>query len=115
MSIDDNVGTIRRFYEDVVSRCEFDLIAETHHPDYVSHGRKGSNVPLPDYLASLHQSFRDFTATPEDLIAADDKVVARVRLTGVHEGEFRGIAPTGRVVDVQEILIARFEDGRIVE
>lgn len=44
----------------------------------------------------------DFTRpTVAELIAEDDKVVARTILRGAHTGPFMGIAPTGRWV-VQE-------------
>lgn len=47
---------------------------------------------------------------PEDVLPSGDKVVARVRMTGTHEGELMGMPPTGRRVDVQLIDIVRFSD-----
>ena len=53
---------------------------------------------------------------PEDILASGDKVVARVRATGTHEGELMGMPATGRSVDVQLIEITRFdEDGLVAE
>jgi predicted ester cyclase len=46
----------------------------------------------------------------QDLVASGDKVVARVRGTGTHRGEFTGMPATGRSVDVQLIDIIRFGD-----
>jgi len=52
----------------------------------------------------------------EDVIAADDKAVARVTLTGTHRGEFAGVPPTDKHVEVKLIDIMRFDDaGRICE
>jgi predicted ester cyclase len=49
---------------------------------------------------------------PEDVLASGDKVTARVRATGTHEGDFMGMSPSGKNVDVQLIDIIRFgEDG----
>jgi len=36
-------------------------------------------------------------------------------LTGTHEGEFQGIAATGRKVEVRGVQIGRFENAQIVE
>lgn len=36
-------------------------------------------------------------------------------LTGTHQGEFQGIAPTGRRIEVRGVQIGRFENGKIVE
>ena len=53
---------------------------------------------------------------PEDVLASGDKVVARVRATGTHEGELMGMPGTGKSADVQLIDIMRFdEDGLVAE
>jgi predicted ester cyclase len=37
----------------------------------------------------LHASFPDLTITVEDLIAEGDRVVARLRVQGIHQAPFR--------------------------
>jgi predicted ester cyclase len=51
----------------------------------------------------------------EDIIAEGDKVVIRFTSTGTQEGEFAGIAPTGKKVTIREVAIFRLADGKIVE
>jgi predicted ester cyclase len=52
----------------------------------------------------------------EDLIAAGDKTVARVRTTGTHRGDFMGIPPTGSSGEMQLIDIMRFDgSGQVCE
>jgi predicted ester cyclase len=46
----------------------------------------------------------------EDILVSDDKVVARTRATGTHEGDFMGMPPTGKRIDVQLVDIVRFGD-----
>ena len=48
-------------------------------------------------------------------IAEGDKVVARLTARGTHQGLFRGIPPTGRVVTWTGIRIFRIAEGKIVE
>jgi len=47
---------------------------------------------------------------PLDVLSSGDKVVARVRATGTHQGEFMGIPASGKSFDVQLIDIIRFDD-----
>jgi len=55
-------------------------------------------------------AFPDLRMNPEDVIASGDKAVARGKATGTHQGEFMGMPPTGRQVDVQFVDIIRFGD-----
>ncbi|MFZ2012745.1 MAG: ester cyclase [Nocardioides sp.] len=69
-----------------------------------------------DFFRALADAFPDLRMEVEDLVVDDDKAVARVRLTGTHQGEFTGIPATGATVDVQVIDIMRFDDaGRVCE
>jgi predicted ester cyclase len=47
-------------------------------------------------MGEFHKAFPDFRSVIEDQIAEGDKVVTRWRASGTHQGEFRGIAPTGK-------------------
>ena len=58
----------------------------------------------------LRGAFPDLRMEPQDVLVSGDKAVARVRATGTHQGEFLGMAATGRSVDVQLIDITRFGD-----
>jgi hypothetical protein len=53
--------------------------------------------------------------TIEDLIAEEDKVAARVRFCGTHQGELEGLDPTGRRVESTGIVLSRIEGGKIAE
>jgi steroid delta-isomerase-like uncharacterized protein len=60
-------------------------------------------------------AFPDFYSTIDDQIAEGDGVATRWTMHGTHEGEFRGIAPTGKQITVTAIGIFRFSDGKVVE
>ena len=66
-------------------------------------------------VQALQTAFPDLTMTVHDLIAEGDKVVARLTARGTHQGSFRGIAPTGRVVEWTGIRIFRIAEGKIAE
>jgi steroid delta-isomerase-like uncharacterized protein len=68
-----------------------------------------------DVLKSFYAAFPDLTHEVQDLFSVEDRVVLRAVDTGTHRGEFMGIAPTGRSVEISVIAIFRFEDGRIAE
>jgi steroid delta-isomerase-like uncharacterized protein len=68
------------------------------------------------FMSEFRQAFPDFHSTIEDQIAEGDKVVTRWTMRGTHQGEFRGIAPTGKQITVTGIGIFRFSDeGKVIE
>jgi len=50
----------------------------------------------------------------QELIVEEDTKAARLIGQGTHTGLFDGIAPTGRRVRTQELVIYRIADGKIV-
>jgi steroid delta-isomerase-like uncharacterized protein len=91
-----------------------------HAPDFSYYFP--SNIPKPialneaiESLKPIFEAFPDAVYSIEDLIAAGDKVIVRFVLRGSHEGEFMGIPPTGKKVEVGGMAIMRIENGKIVE
>jgi predicted ester cyclase len=70
------------------------------------------------YLATaryMHGAFSDATWRPDDLFFVEDKFVVRVTFSGIHTGDFLGVAPTGKRVEVQHLHFYRVENGKAVE
>jgi len=92
-----------------------ELIAE----DYVEHSPLPGQEPglggLKHALKRFWVAFPDFHLSIEDLIAEGDRVVTKKTMTGTHTGEFNGITPTGRRVELQYVDILRLRDGQITE
>ena len=70
---------------------------------------------LKQVWAVLLRAFPDLHVAVEDVVAEGDKVVYRNTVTGTHQGEYRGISPTGKSITYNEIFIVRFAGGRIAE
>jgi steroid delta-isomerase-like uncharacterized protein len=115
----DHVATLRRTYERL-SAGDIDGFSAVLADDFVDREELPGLAPTKEGAIAFFRMFRaafpDLRMVPEDIIAGGDKVVARVRATGTHKGEFMGIAPTGRQMNVQLIDIMRFgTDGRVTE
>lgn len=63
----------------------------------------------------LRAAFPDRVDVIEQVIADGDRVGLLFRVTGTHTGNFFGIPPTGRRVDVYEVALLRIVDGQMVE
>ena len=67
------------------------------------------------YYTRLFGGFPDWHETLKDIIAEGDKVWHRFEVTGTHQGEFMGVAPTGKRVTWTGVDFWRILDGKVVE
>jgi len=109
----DHAATMRRLYE-LVNAGDVDGFGELLADDFVEHEESPGLAPTKEGVKAFFRmyiaAFPDLRMDAEDVLASGDKVVARVRATGTHQGEFMGIPATGKGVGVQLIDILRFGD-----
>ena len=109
----DHAATLRRFF-DRLSAGDVDGFGEMLADDFVEHEETPGLAPTKDgvleFFRMQRAAFPNLRLDPEDVLPSGDKVVARSRMTGTHEGELMGMPPTGKSVDVQLIDIIRFGD-----
>lgn len=114
----DNEATMRRTYE-LLSAGDVDGFGRLLSDDFVEHEEVPGLSPSKEGVLELFRgylvAFPDLRMEVLDLLASGDKTVARVKATGTQDGEFMGMPPSGKAVEVQLIDIMRFEDGLVVE
>ena len=110
---------VRRYYEEVVNTGAIDEVARFISPDYVEmHDNKRHPIGIDgakDHIRGVRQTYPDLHLTVEQQIAEGEWVVTRVTMRGTHRGEWQGIKPTGKPVEVSAVNIDRVVNGRIVE
>lgn len=67
------------------------------------------------HMEGWQEGFPDFEFEVEEAVAEDDVVITYFKGSGTHDGEFRGISPTGNSFEGEGVQIDRFEDGKVVE
>ena len=113
----DHATTMRSSYERI-SAGDLDGFAALVADDFVEHeevpGLPPTKIGMLDYFRMLLAAFPDLRLDVEDLIAGEDKTVARVTATATHHGEFMGVPATGKRVEMPLIDIMRFDDNGLV-
>jgi len=109
----DHGATMRRAYE-LISAGDIDGFADLLADDLVEHeefpGLEPSKEGVKQFFAIFRAGFPDLRYEPQDIIVSGDKVAVRARFKGTQSGEFMGMPPSGKSVDVQLVDIVRFED-----
>jgi len=70
---------------------------------------------LKQFFATFRTAFTDAKRSVEDQFSDDIHVVTRWKITATHQGDFLGLAPTGKRVTFTGISIHRLADGKIAE
>ena len=98
---------VRSWYADVMNGRELDRVDEYFADERLAEGiRRG--------CFSYFQSFPDLHISIDELIAEGDKVFCRSTMTGTHDGEYKGIPPTGRHVSGESAEVFTVSDGKFV-
>lgn len=118
MTVKENKAMIRHNYEQLNER-NLAALYENFSADCVFHAAGGREIRglegLKQLITRILRAFPDHHETIDDMVAEGDKVVALVRWTGTHQGEYLGIAPTGKQVTYTAITIYRIVGGKVVE
>lgn len=69
---------------------------------------------LKGHIILFEAGLPNYQVVARDLIVEGNKVVLRGTVQGEHKGELFGIAPTGRKVNVDLIIIYELENDKIV-
>jgi steroid delta-isomerase-like uncharacterized protein len=73
------------------------------------HGREG----LEGYMRGILSGFPDLHVAVTDMVSSENTVMYEATLTMTHEGEFEGIPPTGRKLEIREMATVEVADGTV--
>jgi len=118
MPIEENKEIVRR-YQEIHNSNNLEDLGEVLAEDLATPKMMAGMPPGLEGAKRVHETtllgMPDWHTQIDDLIAEDDKVVARITMTGTHTGDFWGFPATGKKVQFTGIYIVRIQDGKIVE
>lgn len=88
-------------------------------PSYIAHVPSGDEVGGPEmiehFVNGIRTAFPDLHVDVKILAIQGDRVAWIRKLSGTQKADFMGVAATGRAMVWQEMVVTRFEGGKIVE
>jgi predicted ester cyclase len=111
VSVQDNMAAVRDFIERGWNAGDESAFDEHFAADFAyPGGREG----FKNMVLAARAAFPDLAMEVNDMLGSGDKVVTRFTIRGTHQGEFLGVAPTGRGIEIEGIAIDVMRDGRRV-
>lgn len=123
MTTEENKKFMNHFIEEVINKKNLNAADNLVSEDFTEHvpfpGQGPGREGLKFVLNAMFTGFPDMNWTVHEQIAEGEKVVTRFTWTGTHKGEFMGIPPTNKKVEVWGIVIdvvrnRHFSESRII-
>lgn len=110
---------VEQFYSRIWNAGEHHATADILAEDFAFRGSLGSELngreAFEGYVRSVRGALAEYRCEILECVAEGDRAFAKMRFCGRHTAEFRGYAPTGRLVEWLGAALFRFEENRITE
>lgn len=73
------------------------------------------DVDFRKWFAGYAENLPDKKIKIHEMVAEEDRVIARITAKGTYAGEFLGIEASGTEIEMEEYLTFRLDDGQISE
>lgn len=114
-----NEAVVLRFFEELWNRWRLDLADDLLSGALRFRGSLGSRregrEDFKRYVEEVRAAFPDWHNRVDEILAMDDRVVARMTWTGTHRGALGDVEPTGARVEYAGAAFFRLKDGLIDE
>jgi len=108
MSTAENKELVRRYFDERWNHGSLDVCDELLSSSMDIEEQK-------EFVRAQHAALGNLHLTILDLLAEGDQVAIHWRIDGTHQGDFLGVAPTGKPVTFQGIALLRITDGKIAD
>jgi predicted ester cyclase len=105
------------WYERYLASCNerrFDQLGGFVDEKVTGSGSVDGRVAYVERVQAVCTGFPDYHWELQDVVVEGNTIAARLIGRGTHDGIFDGVAPTGRRITIQELVIYRIVDGKII-
>jgi steroid delta-isomerase-like uncharacterized protein len=114
----NSADRIRAANEELLEKGNTAAAAEFFAPTYVVHltdqELRGPRM-VEGFVTELLEAFSEVRVEVEVLLEAGERVAWQRTIRATHRADFKGFPATGRAIRWRDMLVTRFEDGRIAE
>ncbi len=119
---EQNIALIRHIHSEI-AKGNFDVFDTTLTSDYVRHCQAmppefqeiHGSADLKNFVKEFINGVSDYSETFDFIMAKGDTVAYITTMTATQTGTMNGIPPTGKTFECVNIIIQRFEEGKIAE
>ena len=118
-TVAENIKMYSHVWDEIINNRNLDMFNENNFTkDLVLHSSPSDIVGIDSaraFYAQYLTGFSDIQFTIRDIFGMGNKLVKHWNFKGTHSGDFFGIPPTGKKVDLQGVTLVRMQEGKIAE
>lgn len=115
----ENKDIVKHFYEVIVSENQLDELSNYISEDCIQKiGEKEIFIGIDgmkQHLLALKRTYPDYIMKIIRQYVEGDYVISEFIMRGTHKGEFIGITPTNKILEITGVDIDKVIDGKIIE
>jgi predicted ester cyclase len=114
----DRAGVVRAIVEQGWNAQRFDAVAGALSSFQFHIGgrtRAMDLAELDEIVGAWHEAFPDLRFEVHAVTSSTDVAAVHATLRGTHLGPWKGLAPTGRTIEVEHMFFFRFDGQRITD
>ena len=119
MTAAENKQRYADYIQSIFNEARFDELDGFLAPDYAIKdappGSAEGAAGIREVVTMFRTAFSDMLITLDEVIAEGDWVASKSTLRGTHRGNFLGMEPSGRSVEVTSLTMIKFRDGKLLE
>ncbi len=114
-----NKEIIKKYIEEIVNTGNVENISDFVADDYEEiHNGKRIKMGIQgaiDHILGVHKTYPDIKLTIDQQFSEDDYVITCFTMQGTHSGEWMGIKPTNKRINVTGVNVDRLKEDKIIE
>jgi steroid delta-isomerase-like uncharacterized protein len=109
-----------RKYAEAWNKGDYMNLKEAYAPNYTYYFPSGNPKPMSaeetiEMIKGIKEGFPDCVWSIEEFVAVGDMVITRNIWRATHTGNYLGIPPTGKTIEISSISMVRIINGKRVE
>ena len=117
--VQDNIASYSKTWDDIINNGNLDAINETNFDSGITAVMSPENIvgieAFKAYYSNFVNGFSNAEFSIVDIFGQGDKLVKHWRFKGTNSGEFFGMPPTGKDVDLEGTTLVVMKDGKIAQ
>ena len=114
-----NKTQVRKFYSVIWEARDMDELPSILHDDITFRGSLGAQTrgheAFIEYVDMIHKALGDYRCIIEELLSESEKVFAKMKFTGIHQGELMGYAPTHQRATWNGAALFTFREDKVAD